>query len=631
MRCEEGVKRCDQSGKKTAEIAGDSTLARRIFSTTIVESYLILTRPMNILGINAFHGDASAALVKDGELAAAIEEERLNRRKHSAGFPGLAAKAVLAGSGVAPTELDHVAVSRDPKANLHKKILFTLQKRPSFTKLVKDRLANVAKVRGLDASLATALGVEAKQLRAKFHNVEHHKSHLSSAFFVSPFDEAACLSIDGFGDFVSNMRAVGRGLDLEILDRVEFPHSAGLFYTAITQFLGFHKFGEEWKMMGLAPYGKPTYVEKLRQVIRPLDGGRFELNLDYFRHHSEGIEMTWDDGSPQMGLCFSPKLAELLGPTRDPEDPEFFGKWADIAHSTQVVFEEIFFHVLNDLHARTKLTKVALAGGCALNSVANGKILERTPFREVFVQPAAGDNGTAIGAAYYIEHSVLRRPRHFVMRHAYTGPGFTDNEVAAAIEQARGNGWDQGISVRHLEDADLYREVVSAMTAGKVVGWFQGRMEFGPRALGNRSIVADPRRADMKDILNKRIKHRETYRPFAPSILEEKVSDIFERGEPSPFMLMVYKVKESQRARLPAVTHVDNTGRLQTVSASTNPRYHALISEFDRQTGVPLVLNTSFNEHEPIVANPTEALSCYLKTSMDVLALGNWMLTRSAA
>ena len=373
----------------------------------------MISRPMNILGLNAFHGDAAAVLVKDGDLVAGIEEERLNRRKHCAGFPALAAKAVLDAGGVAPADVDHVAISRDPKANLHKKVLFALQKRPSFTKLVKDRLANVAKVRGVEDSLAAALGVERKALRAKFHNVEHHKSHLASTFFVSPFEEAACLSIDGFGDFVSTMRAVGRGLDLEILDRVEFPHSAGLFYTAVTQFLGFHKYGEEWKMMGLAPYGKPTYVEKLRHVIRPVDGGRFELDLEYFRHHSEGVEMTWDDGSPQMGLVFSPKLAELLGPARDPEDPEFFGKWADIAHSAQVVFEEIFFHILNDLHARTKLTRIALAGGCALNSVANGKIFERTPFREVFVQPAAGDNGTAIGAAFYVEHSVLRRPRKF--------------------------------------------------------------------------------------------------------------------------------------------------------------------------------------------------------------------------
>jgi carbamoyltransferase len=583
---------------------------------------------MNILGINAFHGDASVALVKDGELAGAMEEERLNRRKHCAGFPALAAKAVLEQAGVKPSDLDHVAVSRDPKANLHKKILFAVQKRPSFTKLVKDRLANVAKVRGVDEALAAALGVERKALRAKFHAVEHHKSHISSAFFVSPFQEAACLSIDGFGDFVSTMRGVGRDRKLEILDRIEFPHSAGLFYTAITQFIGFHRYGEEWKMMGLAPYGKPLYVEQLRQVIRPIADGHFELALDYFRHHTDGVEMTWDDGSPQMGLVFSPKLAELLGPARDPEDPEFFGKWADIAHSAQVVYEEIFFHVLEDLQRRTGLTKLALAGGCALNSVANGKIFEKTKFREVYAQAAAGDDGTAIGAAFYVEHAVLDRPRKFVMQDAYTGVSFGDREIETAIENARGNGWEAGIDVRRLDDGELFRQVAAAAAGGKVVGWFQGRMEFGPRALGNRSIVADPRRADMKDILNKRIKHRETYRPFAPSVLEEKAAQIFERSEPSPFMMMVYKVREDQRARIPAVTHVDDTGRLQTVSAKTNPRYHALISEFERQTGVPLMLNTSFNEHEPIVATPGEALACYLKTRMDVLALGNWVLTR---
>jgi carbamoyltransferase len=590
----------------------------------------IMRAAMNVLGINAFHGDASAALVRDGVLFAAIEEERLNRRKHCAGFPALAAQAVLAAAGLGPGDIDHVAISRDPKANLHKKILFAVQKRPSFTKLVKDRLANVAKVRGVDEALAAALGVNTRALRAKFHNVEHHKSHISSAFFISPFERAACLSIDGFGDFVSTMRAEGRDRELDVIDRIEFPHSAGLFYTAITQFLGFHKFGEEWKMMGLAPYGKPTYVEKLRQVIHPVADGRFELNLDYFRHHTEGVDMTWDDGSPQMGLVFSPKLADLLGPTRDPEDPEFFGKWADIAHSAQVVYEEIFFHVVEDMQRRTGLDKLALAGGCALNSVANGKLFERTRFRELFVQPAAGDDGTAIGAAFYVEHAVLKRPRKFVMRDAYTGPSYDDAAITNAIESARRNGWDASIDVKRMEDPELYREVATAISQGKVVGWFQGKMEFGPRALGNRSIVADPRRADMKDILNQRIKHRETYRPFAPSVLEEKAADIFERSEPSPFMLMVYKVKEAQRKRIPAVTHVDDTGRLQTVSSQTNPRYHALISEFDRQTGVPLVLNTSFNEHEPIVATPGDALACYLKTKMDVLALGNWVLRRTS-
>ena len=583
---------------------------------------------MNILGINAFHADASAALVMKGRLVSAVEEERLNRRKHCAGFPALAIRSVLESGRVTIGDIDHVAISRDPKANLHKKILFTLQKRPSFTKLVKNRLANVAKVRGIEDSLAAALGAAPGDLRAKLHNVEHHKSHIASAFFVSGFEEAACLSIDGFGDFVSTMRAVGRDRDLEIVDRIEFPHSAGLFYTAVTQFLGFLKYGEEWKMMGLAPYGKPAYVNQLERMIRPLGGGKFELDLQYFRHHSEGVEMTWDDGSPELGKVFSDKLSDLLGPARDPEDPEFFGKWADIAHSAQIVYERILFHVLDDLHQRTKMTRLAMAGGCALNSVANGKIFERTPFREVFVQPAAGDNGTSIGAAFYVEHAVLREPRQFVMEHAYTGPAFTDAEVQAAIERARGNGWDSSIDIARLDDASLYRDIAHAVADGRVVGWFQGGMEFGPRALGDRSIVADPRRADMKEIRNTRIKHRETYRPFAPSVLEENVGEIFERSEPSPFMLMVYKVREAARTLIPAVTHVDQTGRLQTVSAKTNPRYHALISEFHRQTGVPLVLNTSFNEHEPIVATPGEAIACYLKTRMDVLALGNWVLSR---
>ena len=583
---------------------------------------------MNILGVNAFHGDAAAAMVVDGKLVLAIEEERLNRRKHCAGFPALAVRAVVEGTGLRPETLEHVAISRDPKANLQKKILFALQKRPSFTKLVKDRLANVSKVRSLGDHVANALGIDPKRFGAKVHHVEHHKSHMASAFFVSPFEEAACLSIDGFGDFVSTMRGHGRDRDIEVLDRVEFPHSAGLFYTAITQFLGFHRYGEEWKMMGLAPYGQPRYVTQLKQVIRPVDGGQFELNLDYFRHHTDGVEMTWDDGSPQMGLVFSPKLAELLGPARAPEDPDFFGKWADIARSSQLVYEDIFFHVVNDLHRRTRSDRLALAGGCALNSVANGKIFERTPFREVYVQPAAGDDGTSIGAAFHVQHAVLRLPRRFVMEHAYVGPSFDDAQIQSAIDAARSSADDRPFTAKRVEDAQLFAEISGHIADGKVVGWFQGGMEFGPRALGNRSIVADPRRTDMKDILNSRIKHRETYRPFAPSVLEERVGQVFERSEPSPFMLMVYRVRPEMKDRIPAITHVDGTGRLQSVSPRTNPRYHALISAFEKRTGIPLVLNTSFNEHEPIVATPREALACYLKTNMDTLALGNWIVER---
>ncbi len=579
---------------------------------------------MTVLGLNAYHGDASVALVRDGRLVAAIEEERLNRRKHCAGFPALAARAVFDQAGLAPRDLAHVGISRNPRAKLASKLLFALGS-PGARLL--NRVKNLRKVRGAQEALLAALGLEGPP-RFQLHRVGHHRSHLASAFYVSPFEEAACLSVDGFGDFVSTMRAAGRGNELRILDDVEFPHSLGLFYTAVTQYLGFHKYGEEWKMMGLAPYGKPAYVEKLREIIHPTPGGRFQLGLEYFNHTSEGIDMSWDEGSPKLGRVFSPKLVELLGPVRDPEDPDFFGRWADVAASAQVVFEEIYFHVLNDLHQRTRLTRLALAGGCALNSVANGKLLERTPFREVYVQPAAADDGTAIGAAFFVEHAILGRPRRFVMDHAYTGPAYDDRAVEGAIEKARAGGWDGAIDVRRVEDGALFREVAAAVAAGKVVGWFQGAMEFGPRALGNRSIVADPRRADMKDILNTRIKHREIYRPFAPSVLEERVGEYFERSEPSPFMLMVYKVREEQRTKIPAVTHVDDSGRLQTVSERTNPRYHALISEFARQTGVGLVLNTSFNEHEPIVATPADALACYLKTRMDVLALGNWMLVR---
>jgi carbamoyltransferase len=532
---------------------------------------------------------------------------------------------VLERAGVAPAEVEHVALSRDPRANLGRKALFALRR--ANVRQVLDRLANMGKLRGVEDTLQEALGA-ATPLRATVHAVGHHRSHLASAFYVSPFEHCACMSIDGFGDFVSTMRAVGRDRDLEILDEVGFPNSAGLFYTAVTQYLGFLRFGEEWKMMGLAPYGRPRYVERLRKLIHPTRDGRFELDVSYFLHDSEGIQLSWADGSPRLRRVYSPKLVELLGPARDPENPDFYGRWADVAASAQVVYEEIFFHLLNDLHARTKLPRLALAGGCALNSVANGKILERTPFREVYVQPAAGDDGTAIGAAFHVEHAVLRRPRRFVMEHAYTGPSYDDAAVTAAIERSRGSGWDAAVQVRRLDDGELYSAVAGAIAAGKVVGWFQGGMEFGPRALGNRSIVADPRRPDMKDILNTRIKHRETYRPFAPSVLEERVGTYFERAEPSPFMLMVYKVRAEQRARVPAITHVDETGRLQTVSARTNPRYHALISEFERQTGVGLVLNTSFNEHEPIVATPADALGCYLRTRMDVLALGNWVVSR---
>jgi carbamoyltransferase len=572
-----------------------------------------------ILGLNAFHGDAAAALVVDGELVAAAEEERFNRVKHCAGFPELAAAWCLADAGLAPEDLDHVAVSRDPKANLGRKLMRTIRHGAS-ARYLKARLENAAKVRDVRSALARALGVAPDALRAPVHNVEHHQAHVASAFFVSPFEEAAILSVDGFGDFASTMLAVGRGNRFEVLDRVLFPHSLGIFYTSLTQWLGFPKYGDEGKVMGLAPYGDPeAHLARMRELVR-LDGDLFELGLDYFTHDKEGVDMTWDEQTPTIGRIFSDRMVEAFGPAREPRT-ELERRHEDVAAALQATLEEAYLHLVRVLWERTRLPAICLAGGVALNAVANGRVRLETPFEDVYVQPAAGDSGTAVGAAYYVWNQELERPRGFVMEHAYTGPGYSDEECAAAVRAA-------GFEAERLDDERLFPEVARAIEAGDVVGWFQGRMEFGPRALGNRSIVVDPRRADMKDILNARIKHREPFRPFAPSILAGATGDWFEQDYPSPFMVLVYKTRPERRTQIPAVNHVDDTGRLQTVEEHVNPRYHRLIGEFARLTGVPVVLNTSFNENEPIVMTPEQAVETFAKTKMDLLVLGNLVVRR---
>jgi carbamoyltransferase len=571
-----------------------------------------------ILGVNAYHGDASAAIAKDGQLIAAVEEERFNRKKHCAGFPAAAIRYCLQVANISVDELDHVGISRDPSAHLHKKILFSITRLPNLSGLIAARLANAARIRDLREELARALDVS-PQFRAQIHRVEHHRAHMASCFLVSPFDRAAILSIDGFGDFISTMWGIGENNRIGVLGQIEYPHSAGIVYTATSQYLGFPKYGDEGKVMGLAPYGRPRYLEQFRDIIRTENGG-FKLNLDYFKHDSEGVDMTWEDGSPTVGRIFSEKFVDTFGPARQAGDP-LASIHEDIAASLQARLEEVSFHILNQLYQETKTDRLCLAGGVAYNSVMNGKILLNTPFREVFVQPAAGDSGTALGVCYYVHNVVLQRPRSFVMEHAYTGPEFTNGQIETVV---RGSDFDY----RELSDDELTLSAAQAIADGKIVGWFQGRMEFGPRALGNRSIVVDPRRAEMKDILNARIKKREPFRPFAPSVLEECVGDYFEQTHPSPAMLMVYQVKQDKRAVIPAVTHVDGSGRLQTVSRSNNLRYHQLISDFDRLTGVPVVLNTSFNEDEPIVCTPEEALNCFQRTRMDVLFLGNYMLWR---
>jgi len=585
---------------------------------------------MNILGINAYHGDVSAVLIRDGELVAAVEEERFRRIKHVAGFPSKAIRACLEMGGIGPDEVHHVGVSRDPRAHLWRKALFVARHRP-HRRLIRDRAANQQQVRHIPATLATSLGLPAGAAGPQVHWVEHHPAHLASAFFVSPFDDAAVCAIDGFGDFVSTSWGRGDGPRIDVRQRVFFPHSLGVVYLAITQYLGFMKFGDEFKVMGLAPYGSPDFVEPLRRLVHLEPGGRFSLDLSFFTHWCGDAPMTWTDEEPVLGRVFSPALEELLGPARRPDEP-LTPRHEAIAASLQAVFEDAAFHVLNGVHAAVGSPRLCLAGGCAMNSVANGKIRERTPFTDVYIQPAAGDNGTALGAACWVWNQVLGQPRGFVMRHAHWGPSFDCRGVEAALT-ARAADLEAGrCCVRCIGDErELVDWTAGRIADGQVVGWFQGRMEWGARALGNRSILADPRRADMREVINTKIKFREKFRPFAPSVLEEAHSRYFNGSVPDPFMMQVYPVRTDKQDVIPAVTHVDGSGRLQTVSRDSNARYWNLIRAFERRTGVPIVLNTSFNENEPIVHEPAEALDCFLRTRMDVLVLGNHVVTKGDA
>jgi carbamoyltransferase len=579
---------------------------------------------MVILGINAFHADSSAALLKDGVLVAAAEEERFRRVKHWAGFPSQSIAYCLNEAGLRLGDVDHVAVNMDDRAHRRRKVGYLLS-RPSNVSLALARLRNRRKRQKLPALLGEAF--PGNRFRGEFHNVEHHLAHLSSAFHVSPFEEAVIVSVDGFGDFASAAWGVGRGTDIDIAGRVYFPHSLGIFYEALTHYLGFPYYGDEYKVMGLAPYGKRAYLGEMRRIVRLLPDGTFKLDLDYFRHHSEEMPYQWEDAAPQAGDLFSPALEELLGPRRRPEHP-LEDRHRDIARSVQAMYEEAFFHLIGPLQERFGLSDIALAGGCAMNSVANGKIRRRTPFRRVYVQSAAGDAGGAIGAAYVVWHR-LGGGRSFVMDHAFWGPWFSPAEIVRLLDERRQEIEQSGCAVEEIRDeGELCRRAAAAIAGGAVLGWFQGRMEWGPRALGNRSILCDPRRADMKTVLNDKIKRRESFRPFAPSVLAEAVGEWFEEDDAVPFMMQVFQIREPKRPQIPAVTHVDGSGRLQTVSRRTNPRFYRLIESFRDLTGVPLVLNTSFNENEPVVCRPEEALDCFLRTKMDALVIGDVVMLR---
>ncbi len=584
---------------------------------------------MLILGLNMFHADASAAIVHDGEVVFAIAEERLNRHKHFGGFPALAVKACLGAVNAKISDVDYVAVGQDSDANLAKKVQYALANPTKILNFIRLRQRKES-MRDLRSLLAHALEVNSAQLRFQEHHIEHHIAHIASAYYCSPWEKAAGFSYDGSGDFVSTMMARCEGDNIEVLERVFLPHSLGSVYTMICEFIGYSKYGDEGKVMGLAPYGtnEDACRNLLSKVVAPTNSS-FQLDLSYFKPlgSNSGMQVL-PDGTVRLARHFSDRMEELFGEPRRPHT-EITQRDMDLAFALQHRFEEIFFHLLNHLHQQlihkhVPCDDLAMAGGCALNSVANGMVFDRTPFRRTYIQPAAGDEGLAIGAALHTYHSVLQQPRRHQLKNSYLGPEFSDSRIESSLRKA-------GLDYRKLGRAPLLEAVAEQIAGGNVIGWFQGRMEWGPRALGNRSILAHPGLPNMKDILNARIKHREWFRPFAPSILAEYQHEYFEHDHPSPFMLHVYKIRPEKRKLLCAVNHVDDTGRLQTVAREENPMYYDLISAFYRKTGIPVVLNTSFNENEPIVCTPEEAIDCFQRTRMDVLAIGPFLVTKSKA
>ncbi len=574
---------------------------------------------MYILGINAFHGDSSACLIKDGVVVCATEEERIRRIKHWAGFPSEAIKFCLNDEGITIDMIDHITISRNPKINLQKKILYIF-KNPLSILSALQRFINSKKVVSIKKELELIFEIPSNKIKAKIHNIEHHRSHIGSSFFASSFKNAAILSIDGFGDFTSTMTALGSENKFKILNEINYPHSLGIFYTTVTQFLGFPNYGDEYKVMGLAPYGNPKYLKELEKIIYITDNGSFKLNKKFFKHFNEGVDMDWDGGNSKIESLFTKEWENLFGRSRNIN--EEIEKWhIDLACSVQRHTEKIMFHILNDLYEKTKCENLCISGGVAQNSVVNGKILENTPFKNLYVPSAGNDAGTSIGSAMYLHNQILGNNRMPEITTAFFGYKTTHAKIIKLLNS-------QNIKFLKVTEENLYKIVVDKIISGGVIGWFQGRAEFGPRSLGHRSIIVDPRRKDAKDLLNHKIKRRESFRPFAPSILKEHISDYFIQNSHVPFMEKVYEIKENKYDEIPAVTHVDGTGRLQSVDSKVSPKYYNLINEFYKRTGTPILLNTSFNENEPIVNKPEEALDCFLRTEMDMLVMENIIIER---
>ena len=581
-----------------------------------------------IIGINAYHGDSSVCLVKDGVLVAAAEEERFKRIKHWAGFPIDSLRYCLDEAKISLDDVHHIAINSDPKANLGRKIIYSVLKKPNFGFLM-DRLKNKRNRLSIKDELS-ALTPESN-FSGDIHNIEHHLCHLSSSYHVSNFEKSIAISVDGFGDFSSAAWGMCEKNNIEIDNKVYFPHSLGIFYQAMTQFLGFPYYGDEYKVMGMAAYGEPKYLDQLRSVVFYEKDGTFRLNLDHFIHHNTKVDYQWDGGIPFVGSLFHlDALEELFQMKHRENNEELQQQHFDLAKSTQTMYEEVFYNLLNATHSQYSIDNLSLAGGCAMNSLANGGIFKDTPYKKVYIQSAAGDAGGAIGAAYVVANNLGELVDNFKMTNAFYGPSFNNDYHEKLLNEKKEQLDSNNCIVEKIEkEKDLCKKTAEAIADGKVIGWFQGRMEWGPRALGNRSILCDPRREDIKEILNLKIKRRESFRPFAPAILFEDIDDWFDENHEVPFMMQVFNILEDKQKIIPAVTHKDGTGRLQTVDQLNNPRYYDLIFEFKEITGVPIILNTSFNENEPVVCRPEEALETFLRTKMDLLVLGNWMVYRS--
>ncbi|MEI6239047.1 MAG: carbamoyltransferase C-terminal domain-containing protein [Planctomycetia bacterium] len=577
-----------------------------------------------ILGINFLHADSSACLFVDGQLTMAVAEERLGRRvKHDPAFPAAAIRAVLDDAGLALKDIDNVAVPRRPRANLGPKVRYVAAHPLSgFRAYLGHRRRRRMQDEALKTQVARACGSDPGTARFETTLVEHHLAHVASAYYCSPFEGlTAGFSFDGSGDFASMMATRCEGQRIEVLDRVLLPHSLGFFYTAICQAIGFDRFGEEYKVMGLAAYGEDEFGDLMKRLVQLPGNGWFRLARGLFVMPGTSGAMECDDaGKVEIPPLYSESLLKAIGGKRHRDDPVSHREKA-LARSCQVRFEEAFMHCAKRLHQLVPTDKIAYAGGCALNGVANARLLRDTPFRQPYLQAASSDEGCAIGAALWTWHNVLGRKERFHMKHAYWGPRHPETAMRKSAEAA-GTPW------RTLEADRVVPVVAQLIRQGLVVGWYQGRSEWGPRALGNRSILADPTRPEMKDLINAKIKRREMFRPFAPTVLRPSVSKYFEQDVFSPFMMHVVKIRPEWREKMPAITHVDGTGRLQSIERETNPLYYDLIQEFGRLSGVDILLNTSFNENEPIVDTPDQALACFLRTGLDALCLGHELLVK---